>query len=76
MVCAGVIACACAVRADCGKCCVEPCCSIILDPLSTDRFFPRARSFASLAGRCGEPVRFEERLFTPSPRRAAVAMTR
>jgi hypothetical protein len=67
--CGKVTACACAVEADCGSCCSGPCCppEVTLEA----RFFPAAQRFAS--GRCGTPIREEERLFTPSIRTARIA---
>lgn len=67
--CGGVIACACAVQASCGSCCVNPCCrkQVTLQ----DRFFPPSVQFAS--GTCGNPIRDEERLFTPAVQGARIA---
>lgn len=66
--CGNVTACACAVEADCGKCCSGPCCppEITLEA----RFFPSAHRFA---GTCGTPIRDEERLFTPAAQTARIA---
>jgi hypothetical protein len=68
--CGNVRACGCAVLMECGACCVAPCCpppDITLEA----RFFPRAPRFASR--NCGNPIKDEERLFTPAERSTRIA---
>jgi hypothetical protein len=68
--CNGVTACACAVKSDCGYCCVIPCCPP--EPMSgPSRFFPAPRTFARAAGQCGEPIIDAERIHT-APRGPSV----
>ena len=73
--CGNVTACGCAVDGSCGTCCVIPCCRME-DPISNDRFLPAQRSFARLAGQCGDPIRDEERIHTVAARPAMIASTR
>lgn len=71
--CGNVKACACAVQADCGQCCVRPCCppeEITME----SRFFPRVARFTG--GQCGQPIRDEERLFTPAAQVTRIASSR
>lgn len=71
--CGNVRACGCAVVMDCGACCVPPCCpppDITLEA----RFFPRAPRFAARS--CGNPIKDEERLFTPAERSTRIAVVR
>jgi hypothetical protein len=70
--CGGFVACGCKVSGDCGFCCVNPCCPPPIET-STDRVLPAERSFAGMAGVCGNPIRNEERIHT-APTRAVLAV--
>lgn len=68
--CGNVTACGCRVVGDCDLCCVSPCCRPG-DIQVTRNALPAERTFAQLAGACGQEIRDEERIFTP--RRPAAA---
>ena len=68
--CGIVTACGCKVQGDCGFCCVEPCCPPPTVTLEA-QFFPATPRFASRS--CGNPIRDEERLFTPAAQPTRIA---
>lgn len=74
--CGNVTACGCRVVADCDFCCVAPCCKME-DPASFDRIVPATdRSFARMAGQCGNPIKDEERIHTTAAGAARIASAR
>lgn len=76
--CGNITACGCRVVHSCDFCCVSPCCRPG-DPITQTaaaRVFPAGRGLAQDVGGCGNPIKDEERIFTPRAGAARIAFTR
>jgi hypothetical protein len=73
--CGNVTACGCRVVHTCDLCCTAGCCRPG-DIQQTMNLLPAERTFAQLAGACGQPIKDEERIFTPRATDAPIAFAR
>lgn len=73
--CGNVTACGCRVVHTCDFCCLAPCCRPG-DFGGTASVLPAERNFAQYVGGCGNPIKDEERIFTPGVQASRIASTR